>query len=462
MTMNSESGSNSAGGNSGTNYDVIVIGAGVIGAAVGYELARRGKRTLNIDKLPASGYGSTSNSCAIIRFSYSTYDGVAMSWEGQHYWANWSDYLGGDVDERGLARFIQCGTALLKKPGGDSHHEKVIPLLRELNIPFEDWDVEQLVARFPAFDGSIFGPPKRPDDDEFWAEPTDRLLGAVWTGQAGYITDPQLSAHNLQRAAENVGGEFRFNTEITAINTEGGRVVGVTVAGSKPDTDQQVSEVLSAPIVINVAGPHSFVINRMAGLEGTMAISTRALRHEVHHVASPPGIAYEANGCHVQDGDTGIYFRPEAGDNILIGSEDPDCDPQEWIEDPDDFDRDISQAQWEAQVLRLARRMPDLGVPNQRRGVVDLYDVADDWIPIYDKTDLPGFYVAIGTSGNQYKNAGVAAHCMAELIEAVEGGHDHDADAISVTGRYTGLKLDLGSFGRNREINANSSFSVNG
>ncbi len=317
-------------------YDAIVIGAGVIGAAVGYELARRGRRTLNIDKLPAAGYGSTSNSCAIIRFSYSTYDGVAMSWEGRHYWADWAGYLGGQVDERGLARFVQCGTALLKKPDG-GHHEKVIPLLTELGIPFEDWSLEQLLARFPAFDGSVFGPPKRPDDDEFWAEPTEHLSGAVWTGQSGYISDPQLSAHNLQRAAEAVGGRFRFATEVTAITTDGGRVTGVEVrpAGAGADTEGSAGETLSAPVVVNVAGPHSFVINRMAGLDGTMKIGTRALRHEVHHVASPPGVNYEATGCHVQDGDTGIYIRPEAGDNILIGSEDPECDPREWVEDPD-------------------------------------------------------------------------------------------------------------------------------
>jgi sarcosine oxidase subunit beta len=435
------------------HYDAIVIGAGVIGAAVGYELAKTDKRTLNIDKLPASGYGSTSNSCAIIRFSYSTYDGVAMAWEGQHYWASWRDYLGGDVDERGLIEFIQCGTALLKKSGGGSHHEKVVPLLTELNIPFEDWSAQELIERFPAFDPSVFGPPKRPDDPDFWSEPTEKLLGAVWTPDAGYISDPQLSTHNLQRAAENVGGEFRFNTEVNEIHQEAGRVTGVGLSDGTA---------LTAPIVVNVAGPHSFVVNRMAGLEGTMNISTKALRHEVHHVASPAGIDYGTTGCHVQDGDTGIYFRPEAGDNILIGSEDPSCDPQEWIDDPDVFNRDITPEQWEAQVLRLARRLPDLGVPNVKRGVVDLYDVADDWIPIYDKTDLDGFYVAIGTSGNQYKNAGVAGACMAELINAVDSGHDHDADPLTVTGRFTGLDINLGAFSRNREINPNSSFSVNG
>lgn len=436
------------------DYDAIIIGAGVIGAAVGYELARRGNRTLNVDKLPAAGYGSTSNSCAIIRFSYSTYDGVAMAWEGLHYWTNWAEYLGdadGTLDEAGLIDFIQCGTMLVKKEGG--HHTKVVPLLERLAIPHEDLDADELRARYPIFDLGVLGPPKRPDDDAFWADPTEELLGGVWTPDAGYISDPQLSTRNLQRATERVGGEFRFNTAVTAIEQADGRVTGVTLDDGST---------VSAPVVVNVAGPHSFVINRMAGLDGTMNIGTKALRHEVHHVASPETFDYGADGIHVQDGDTGIYFRPEAGNNILIGSEDPDCDPQEWVDDPDHFDREVSRPQWEAQVLRLARRMPDLAVPNDKRGVVDLYDVADDWIPIYDKTDLDGFYVAIGTSGNQYKNAGVAGHCMAELIEAVEAGHDHDADPLVVPGRYTGLDIGLGSFSRNREINPDSSFSVNG
>jgi sarcosine oxidase subunit beta len=70
--------------------------------------------------------------------------------------------------------------------------------------------------------------------------------------------------------------------------------------------------------------------------------------------------------------------------------------------------------------------------------------------------------VAIGTSGNQFKNAGVAGHMMAELIEAVEAGHDHDREPLQVTGRYTGHNLDLGTFSRNRQINVNSSMTVHG
>ena len=180
--------------------------------------------------------------------------------------------------------------------------------------------------------------------------------------------------------------------------------------------------------MVNVAGPHSFVINRMAGVEDEMNVKTRALRHEVHHVPSPPDFDFEQDGYHTSDGDTGIYFRPESGNNILIGSEDPDCDPRVWVDEPDKFDRHVTEQQWEAQVFRLARRMPSLRIPNERKGIVDLYDVSDDWIPIYDRSVLDGFYMAIGTSGNQFKNAPVVGHLMAELIDRVEHGHDHDAD----------------------------------
>ena len=92
----------------------------------------------------------------------------------------------------------------------------------------------------------------------------------------------------------------------------------------------------------------------------------------------------------------------------------------------------------------------------------DLYDCSDDWIPIYDKSDMKGFYMAIGTSGNQYKNALVVGAMMAELIDACEKGHDHDNDPFQFKMRYIGRTINVGFYSRNREINPDSSFSVNG
>jgi sarcosine oxidase subunit beta len=112
--------------------------------------------------------------------------------------------------------------------------------------------------------------------------------------------------------------------------------------------------------------------------------------------------------------------------------------------------------------MREAQRIEGLTVPNQMQGVVDLYDVSDDWIPIYDKSDLPGFYMAIGTSGNQYKNAPVAGVMMAELIDKVEAGLDHDKNPLQFQMKYTARSFNVGFYSRLREINPDSSFSVIG
>lgn len=431
--------------------DAVIIGAGIIGASIAFELGKRGYRTLSIDKFPAAGYGPTSNSCAIVRSHYSSHDGVAMAYESYRYWSDWENYLG-VVDEAGTARFVDSGVIIIKSANG--HYKKSLRYYDELGVEYEDWDARELARRVPIYDVGSFSPPKRPDDPAFREPPEFELDGAIFTPQAGYVVDPQLATHNVQRAAEAVGCEFMFKSEVAEIRRNGERVQGVTLTdGSEID----------ASVVVNVAGPHSAVINRMADVEDDMTVKTRPLRHEVHHVPAPPDFDFGSDGITTSDGDLGIYFRPESGNHILVGSEDPPCDQREWIDDPDRFNRGVTERQWEAQVYRLARRIPSLPIPNGRKGVVDLYDVSDDWIPIYDQSSLPGFYMAIGSSGNQFKTAPVAGHLMAELIDRVEHGHDHGEEPVKVPCHYDGrLVLDAGFYSRQREVHADSSFSVMG
>ena len=432
------------------SVDAVVIGAGVIGAATAFELARRGWKVATVDKAPVAGAGSTVNSCAIVRFSYSSVPGIRLAWEGLHYWTNWAEYLGVE-DELGLIKYHQCGHLMLLTDD-TAHTLRVRDLWLEMDIPFDELTVNELEERFPLIDHGLYGPPKRPDDPQFWDDAHGTITGAMFAPDAGYVSDPQLSVHNLQRAAEARGAEFHFKVEVTDIAHADGRVTGVVLSDGRT---------IDAPVVVNVAGPHSYLINQMAGVYDSMNIKTTALRHEVHHVPAPEGFDFMAHGVVGSDDDVGFYFRPEVGNNLLIGSVDADCDPREYV-DPDDYDKTLGEDQWNTQVLRANRRFPDIGVPHEKKGVVDLYDVSDDWLPIYDRTDLDGFYLAIGTSGNQYKNAGVAGQLMADLIEAVQAGHDHDASPVQVTGRYTGRTIDVGAFSRNREINHNSSMSVHG
>src|SRR5262245_37931963 len=138
--------------------DAIIIGAGVIGAATAFELAKRGYRTLNIDKLPSAGYGPTSNSCAIVRAHYSSRQGVAMAYEGFSYWQDWERYLG-VVDDMGTAKYMQCGTVLLKSATG--HHDKVLAHYRDLGVEYDEWDNATLREKVPVYTTDAFFPPKR-------------------------------------------------------------------------------------------------------------------------------------------------------------------------------------------------------------------------------------------------------------------------------------------------------------
>jgi sarcosine oxidase subunit beta len=430
-------------------YDAIIIGAGIIGGAIGLELARKGLKTLNVDRLPSAGYGSTSNSCAIIRFHYSTAEGVAMARESYYYWLDWPKHIGAP-DENGMAHYVNTGCLVIKEEEND-YCEPVMAHLDNLKVAYEELGPEELGEFLPYVDTRHFGPPVLAEDPRFGQPTGEAVAGAIYIPESGYINDPQLACHNQQRGCEARGGQYLFNAEVVEILTKNGRATGIKLADGTA---------ILAPVVVNAAGPHSFKVNRMAGVEEGMRIRTRALKREVCHVPSPKGLDFNSQGMMISDGDTGSYARPEVGNNVLVGSLDPKCDAQEWV-DPDDYDQSFT-GQWKTQVMRKAQRIPELPIPEQQRGIVDLYDVSDDWLPIYDASDLAGFYMAVGTSGSQFKNAPVVGKLMAELISRVEAGHDHDNGPVQFLLKYTRHTCNIGFFSRLRELNPESSYSVIG
>ena len=431
-------------------YDAIIIGAGVIGTASAFEMAKKGWKTLSIDRNGEAGHGSTSASCAIIRVHYSTLEGTAFAYEGYHYWRDWARYLEFS-DERGLAQYYNCGCCVLQTKANDNldSHTKHCD---EIGIPYERWEANDIRQRIRDIDMRQFSPAKRLNDTDFGKSTGKELTGGIFFPTAGYVSDPALSSHNLQRAAENKGAEFLFNRSVVEILQSDGRVSGVKLADG---------EVISAPVVINVGGPASAKINTMAGVLDDMNINTRALRQEVVHLPQPEGMFTDGVGMVVSDSDIACYMRPEKGGHILIGSEDPPCDDHTWVENDQAFNREFTD-QWQTQAMRYAQRVPTVGIPSRLKGVVDLYDVSDDWIPIYDKSQLPGFYMACGSSGNQYKNAPIAGKLMAELVEYCENGNDQDTQPMQFNLPYLNTNFNSGFYSRRRVINKQSSFSVLG
>ena len=419
--------------------EILIIGAGVIGSAIALELARRGAQVTVVDSRGGPGYGSTSASSAMVRYHYHHFPEAALAWEAGARWQEWERYLGA-TDPAGMATFIRSGGLVLEGPGYDL--PRMIAHMRSFGCPVEELDGAALRERFPGLDPGKFGPPALPEDDHFWADATGELT-AFWVESAGHMDDPQLAAHNLAHAAQQNGAEFLYRREVADIITDGARITGVALTGG---------EYISAPIVVNAAGPWSAKINKMAGALADFNPTTRPMEQEVISVPAPPGFRLGDGGTCVTDPDFATYFRVHAGNTIIVGAMEPECDELVYPDDPDNVITSVRQSTWETQSLRLARRVRNLGIPSKPSGIIGVYDLTDDWIPIYDKTSIGGYYVAIGTSGHGFKQAPFVGELMSELISSVEGGHPHDEQPLQVTGSWTGVTVDLGHFSRLRSV----------
>jgi len=311
-----------------------------------------------------------------------------------------------------------------------------------LGVPVELLDGEEIARRFPFLDTRSHTPVRRPGDGDFFEDTGRDIAGGVFECDAGYVVSPLLATHNLRVAATKAGAAFRLGKRVTAVAKGDGK--------ARFRLSLEDGATLDADVIVNAAGPHSTVVNRMAGV--SLPIEIRPLRREVHAVENPAFTEKDGSPVPVVgDLDSGVYFRPESGGrDLIIGSLEPECDTLEWIDDPDAWNTSITVEGNERQVMRLMKRFPDVRL-GKRRGIAALYDVTlQDWNPVIDRTDEPGFYVAVGTSGSSFKTAPVIGLLMGELIDACEAGHDHDRNPVRVLLPRTGFDVDVGFFSRLR------------
>ena len=415
-----------------------IVGAGVIGCSTALDLKRRGWEVTVLDRNGEAGHGTTSASCGIVRRYYSQPGMIAMAHEAAQIWADWPRFLG-PVDED-LAVFHRPGMLFIL-PGLDDTVRELLSEMKRVGIKASLLTAEEVRERFPYLDiASHF--PARPVSDPSFLEPGERpIAGAIFEEDSGYVVSPGVATSNLRRAGEREGVRFLMNTTVRRIRRESG---GRFIVEAEPRGS------IEADVVVNASGPHSGIVNRMAGV--TLPLETRPLRREVHFLSNP--LFGQPGGSTVPvvgDVDGGIYFRPEtAGRDLVVGSTDPECDPKEFVADPDHYEDTVTDLYRQRQCLRAMQRFPAIRL-GPRRGVASLYDVTvRDWYPIVDRTDLPGFYVCIGTSGSSFKTAPVLGRLTAELIEAGEAGRDTDRDPLLFELPRIGVSVDTRFLSRRR------------
>jgi len=417
-----------------------IIGGGIIGCSIAYSIARKGFDVTVIDRLGAVGHGSTSASSAIIRCFYSVPEMIAVANEGAKTWINWAEFIGPIDDD--LISFERPGMLFIP-PTVDASAAATVKEMRRLGIRVEILSANELKSRFPFLETSSLYPPRKHDDENFFAVNDQPIAGAIYEADAGYVVSPGLAALNFRSAGEREGGTFLMRREVISISHEDSGSYTLQLS------DGSVSE---CDILINAAGPHSAVINKMAGI--TLPLTTKPLRQEVHAIDNPLFKAGDRSGVPiVGDMESGVYWRPDRADqDLIIGSTEPECDELEWIDDPDNYETNLTEHWWQNQSYRLMKRFPQAR-QTPARGIAALYDVTvNDWYPIVDRTDLPGYFICIGTSGSSFKTSPVLGQLLADIIEFNVNGNNSDQESFDFNLAFTGHSVGSAFLSRNREI----------
>lgn len=389
---------------SANSYDLIVVGAGIIGLCTAWQVARRsGLRIAVLENGAGVGAGSTGASSAVCRFRYSLDSMVQLARDGIDAYRNWQAFTGLAAPR---ASFQSDGVLWL--PGADqSWAAKEHSRMRLLGVRTEVLDDQDLHRRFPSLSSCTLAP------DLVSGEAHPCMGGGrhLLEIDGGYM-DPVACVADLVEACTSQGVDVKFNTLAAQVLTAGGRVSGVLLGdGSR----------LAAPMVINATGPWCNTLPRDLGLQ--LAWNLTPTRIQVLCLDRPPQLR-----GHIPvtvDLAGGIYFRLQSlGQQIVVGSILAE-DEQERVPDPDDFNHFADEAFLQAKLHALHHRIQGLPYRGRVRGYSGLYTVNEqDVHPVVGETSIDGFYLANGFSGHGFKLAPAIGALLAQIITGARGDFD--------------------------------------
>jgi len=380
--------------------DVIVVGGGINGASIAFNLAKAGLNVTLIEKDFIAG-GPTGRSSAIIRQHYSHEVTARMALRALRIFQHFDDVVGGDPD------FHQTGFLLAARPADVDALKANIALQQSVGIHtrlVSPQDMQELEPHI-----SVEG-----------------IAAAAYEPESGYA-DPAATTTAYAGRAKALGARLQLGTRVQALQIEGGRATGVlTDKGAFP-----------AGAVVVAAGPWSPLLTRTAGIE----LPIKASRHQVVTYQRPPDFEHHMVFAGFADG---VYLRPETGRLMLVGSIEPG-EADDEVADPDSFNERVDFDVVADFSERVARRYPLMERGTSAGGWASLYDITPDWHPIMGALPgVQGLYCAAGGSGHGFKLGPAVGEMMADLIiNGEKAGADINlfsfrrfAEGKSVAGKY--------------------------
>jgi glycine/D-amino acid oxidase-like deaminating enzyme len=371
-------------------YDVLVIGAGVHGAAATFHLATRGVRTATLDPRGPAG-GPTGRSSAICRAYYTNPFLAAVARDSIAMIRDFEQHTGRD------SGFRRTGLLVLHPPEDEGAVRATVPRLNEQKIATDLLAPDEVRAEWPAFD-------------------LEGIAVAAFERDAGYA-DPVLVTQGLLERARELGAALRLDAAATTITRDRTAWRIATSAGDE----------LTAERVLIAAGPWTRPLAAQVGADLPLTVE----RHIVATFAWPDDVRVPAHG----DLPNGYYFRPEGDELFLMGPLHPEPSA-----DPDRFDERLGPDESERMGRAAVRRVPALAHATARGGWASLYDVSPDWQPVIGQI-AEGVFVDAGTSGHGFKLAPALGRHVADLVT----GADTDPGLA---------QFDPRRFGAHRELDA--------
>ncbi|GEM87141.1 FAD-dependent oxidoreductase [Meiothermus granaticius NBRC 107808] len=339
--------------------DVVVIGAGIVGASCAYRLAERGLSVRILEAAPIPAGGSTGRSAAGVRVQFSQATNILLSWKSIQAYREMPE-----------AAYTQLGYLLLVPVAEWPAHRKSVALQRDLGVPVEVLPLEaaQRVVEFVP----------------------DGLAGATY-GPADGVVDPHGITLGYLRRARELGAHLHLETELLQARALSG--------GWRLETSRGG---FSAGCVLNAAGAWAGEVGRRAGLE----IPVQPARRMVYATGPLP---WPHRYPLTIDLDSGFWFRSE-GARLIFGRSNP---ADEGFVEGMDWD-------WLEPTLEVGlARFPWLeqAALDRKASWWGYYEVTPDHNPILGwMPGVEGWANACGFSGHGVQQAAMVGVLMAEEI----------------------------------------------
>ena len=384
--------------------DVVVVGAGIIGSSIAFQLARHGVSVIALDKGAGPAEGSTGASSSICRCRYTNPEVVRLAFHGQEAYGSWREFTGLEEVRSGLNR-----VGVLWMMGESTEQvESDVAKLESQGVTASALGPGDVTGRFPAL-SACAAPFDMNGETEHECVPGEAFL---YEDLGGYA-DPVGANQDLIEATTIRGGAVRFGSKVADVLVANGRVGGVRLE----DGSQ-----IAADLVINASGPWCNHLNRRAGVDLSWTLTPT--RIQTVYRPWPKDLGAIPAGADVS---TGIYFRPESGgQQVLVGSVLAE-DEEEVVDDPDQYKRYPDANFTEMKLAAFHHRVPGLEPRGTPSGIAGLYTInREDVHPIVGPSGVDGFWVANGFSGHGFKLAPAIGSMVAQAFTGERTDFDTD------------------------------------